>query len=136
MTVLIYIILHLSTQIKAQKTKHHKSTSSGFGKMRCLTCLSCNRPTEHYRLDWQNKHNLLKRFKTRPYLLTPAGRGSLFLSEKVCHHQAPASLTPHSGPSLTPVSSWRTPPPFHLPPESCPLHLDPKTEHNDECLIH
>lgn len=109
------------------------------GKLRCLTCLSCWRLTEHYRCGWQNKHNLLKLSVVRPYLLTPAGRGSLFLSWRACHHQAPASLTPHNGPSLTPVSSWRTPPPCHLPPESCPPHLDPKRErggiHNEEWEI-
>lgn len=57
------------------------------------------------------------------YLRTPAGRGSLFLSEWACLHQAPPSLMPHNGPSLTPVSSWRKPPSCHLPPESCLLHL-------------
>lgn len=27
--------------------------------------------------------------------------------------------------SLTPASSWRTPPCYHLPPDDCPLHLGP-----------
>lgn len=78
-------------------------------------------------------------FVARPYLLTPAGLGSLFLSGWACHHPAPASLTPYNDPSSTPVSSLKTPPSFHLPPESFPLHLDPKREHGgmhkEECVI-
>lgn len=65
-------------------------------------------------------------FVSRSYLLTPAGRGSLLLYEWACHHLAPSSRTPYNGPSLTPVSSWRTPPSCHLLPGSCPLHFDPK----------
>lgn len=64
----------------------------------------------------------------RAHLLTPAERGSWLLSEWACLHQAPASLTPHNGPSSTPDSSWRTPPHGILPPEGFLLHLDPETK--------
>lgn len=86
----------------------------------------------------KNKPNLLKFLVARPHLPTPAERDSLFLSEWECRHQVAASLTPHNGPSLTPVSSSRTLPSCHLPLESFPRHLDPKRQqsrtHNDVCL--
>lgn len=73
---------------------------------------------------------LLQHSAVTSYLPTPAKHDSPFLSERACHHPAPASPTPRTGPSSTPTSSWKTPLSCDRPPGSCPFHPGPEREHS------